>query len=104
MCIGTPMKILHCEPGSATAVGRGRTERLNMLMVGDLPPGSWVLAFQGAAMRPMTADEAAQTDAALDALEAVLAGGSADAHFSDLIGREPQLPAHLRASLPGAKP
>jgi len=98
------MKIVEGGQGTATAVGRGRTERLNMLLVGELPPGSWVLAFQGAAMRPMSADEAARTDAALDALEAVLAGsGDTDAHFSDLIDREPQLPAHLRASAPGAK-
>ncbi len=100
MCIGTPMKIVSCENGMALAEGRGQTERLNMLMVGELPPGSWVLAFQGAALRPLTAEEAAQTDAALDALAAVLAGGdTTDAHFRDLIDREPQLPAHLRDRL-----
>jgi hydrogenase expression/formation protein HypC len=102
MCIGTPMKIVRCEHGVALAEGRGQTERLNMLMVGDLAPGSWVLAFQGAALRSMTAEEAAQTDAALDALAAVLAGGdSTDAHFRDLIDREPQLPPHLRVREPG---
>lgn len=101
MCIGTPMKIVSCAHGMALAEGRGQTERLNMLMVGELPPGSWVLAFQGAALRPMTAQEAAQTDAALDALAAVLAGGdNTDAHFRDLIDREPQLPAHLQDRLP----
>jgi len=104
MCIGTPMKILSCEHVMAVAVGRGQTERLNMLMVGDLPAGSWVLAFQGAALRPMSAEEAAQTDAALDALAAVLAGdGDTDVHFRDLIDREPQLPAHLQAGARGAK-
>ena len=104
MCIGTPMKIVHCAHGTATAVGRGRTERLNMLMVGELPTGSWVLAFQGAALRTMTADEAAQTDAALNALEAVLAGGAdTGAHFRDLIDREPQLPVHLQDLARGAK-
>jgi hydrogenase expression/formation protein HypC len=100
MCIGTPMKIVSCEHGMAVAEGRGQTERLNMLMVGDLAPGSWVLAFQGAALRPISAEEAAQTSAALDALAAVLAGDDrTDAHFRDLIEREPQLPAHLRDRL-----
>jgi hydrogenase expression/formation protein HypC len=48
-------------------------------------------------MRVMTADEARETDAALDALESVLAGnGNVDAHFADLIDREPQLPDHLK--------
>ena len=102
MCIGTPMKIVSCEQGMAVAEGRGQTERLNMLMVGDLAPGSWVLAFQGAALRPISAEEAAQTDAALDALAAVLAGSdTTDVHFRDLIDREPQLPPHLRVREPG---
>ena len=105
MCIGTPMKIVSCEHGMAVAVGRGQTERLNMLMTGDLPAGAWVLAFQGSALRPISAEEAAQTDAALDALASVLAGSdNTDAHFRDLIDREPQLPAHLQAHPPGAKP
>jgi hydrogenase expression/formation protein HypC len=103
MCIGTPMRIVSTEHGMAVACGRGRTERLNMLMVGELPPGTWVLAFQGSALRVLSAEDAAQTDAALDALETVLAGGSAtDAHFSDLIDREPQLPAHLQPPAHGA--
>ena len=60
MCIGTPMKIIRCEHGMAVAEGRGQTERLNMLMVGELPPGTWVLAFQGSALRVISAEEAAR--------------------------------------------
>ncbi len=98
------MKIVSCEHGMAVALGRGQTERLNLLMVGELPAGTWVLAFQGSALRVISAEEAAQTDAALDALAAVLAGGSdTDAHFSDLVDREPQLPAHLQASPQGTR-
>ena len=99
MCIGTPMKVVSSGNGVAVAAGRGQTERLNTLMVGELPPGTWVLAFQGSALRVISAEEAAQTDAALDALAAVLAGGSdTDAHFRDLVEREPQLPAHLQGT------
>jgi hydrogenase expression/formation protein HypC len=98
MCIGTPMKIVSVADGTALAEGRGQRERLNTLMVGPLAAGDWVLAFQGAALRTLSAQEAAQTDAALDALAAVLAGEDvADAHFRDLVDREPQLPAHLQA-------
>jgi hydrogenase expression/formation protein HypC len=97
MCIGTPMKIVSVDDGIALAEGRGQRERLNTLMVGTLAAGDWVLAFQGAALRELSAEEAAQTDAALDALASVLAGkGVDDAHFRDLIDREPQLPAHLQ--------
>jgi len=71
------------------------------MLVGEQPPGTWVLAFRGSALRVLTADEAAQTNAALDALEAVLAGAqSFDRFFADLSDREPQLPEHLLRSKP----
>ena len=72
-----------------------------MLLVGEQPPGTWVLAFQGSAVRVLTAEEAAQTNAALDALEAVLAGAAdLDAYFADLVDREPALAGHLRRTEP----
>lgn len=91
------MQVQGCDNGMAWAEGRGQRERLNMLMVGEQPAGTWVLAFQGSALRILSAEEAAQTDAALDALAAVLAGeGGSDEHFRDLVDRVPTLPAHLR--------
>jgi hydrogenase expression/formation protein HypC len=100
MCIGVPMKVLSCTGGSALAVGRGEHTRLDAMLLQDLQPGGWVLAFRGVALRTLSDVEAAQTNAALDALEAVLAGDGAsiDAHFRDLVDREPQLPAHLRGA------
>ena len=35
MCIGTPMKVVSSGHGIAVAAGRGQTERLNTLMVGE---------------------------------------------------------------------
>lgn len=99
MCIGIPMQIV--EPGADVALceGRGSRARINCLLIGAQRRGTWVLAFQGAALRVLSAEEAAQTNAALDALAAVLAGESdTAAHFADLVDREPQLPAHLRGS------
>lgn len=99
MCIGVPMKVVSCSGGTALAVGRGEHERLDAMLIDDLRPGDWVLAFRGAAVRTMSDAEAAQTNAALDALAAVLAGAggaSVEAHFRDLIDREPRLPAHLQ--------
>lgn len=99
MCIGIPMRVVEAGDDVAVCEGRGGRERINCLMVGRLPPGTWVLTFQGAALRVIDADEAAQTNAALDALAAVLAGDTdTSAHFADLVGREPELPAHLRAA------
>jgi hydrogenase expression/formation protein HypC len=96
MCIGVPMRLLSRGSGQGLGEGRGQREMLDLMLVGDQPVGTWVLAFRGAAMRVLSADEARQTNAALDALEAVLAGeGDVDAHFADLVDREPVLPDHL---------
>ena len=97
MCIGIPMRVIAFDAGMAVCERRGRRERLNALLVGEQAAGAWVLAYQGSAIRVLTAEEAAQTDAALDSLAAALAGESdVDAYFADLVDREPQLPAHLK--------
>ncbi len=86
MCIGIPMQVVGPGIGSAWCEGRGERRRLDMLLVGDQAAGTWVLAFSGSARRVLDADEAAQTNAALDALEAALAGDrDFDAYFGDLV-------------------
>lgn len=97
MCIGIPMRVVEGGNGVALCEGRGQRLRLNLMLVGEQAPGTWVLAFQGSALRVLTPQDAAATNAALDALDRVRAGdGAVDAFFADLVGREPQLPAHLR--------
>lgn len=97
MCIGIPMQVTSVAETGAWCEGRGQRTKLDFLLVGEQPPGSWVLAFQGSALRPLTADEAARINAALDALEAALRGANDfDAFFSDLVEREPELPDHLK--------
>ena len=99
MCVGIPLQIVGAEAGVAVCEGRGRRERIDLALVGDQPTGTWILAYQGSAVRTLTALEAAQTGAALDALAAVLAGeGNVDAYFADLIDREPTLPDHLKGN------
>ena len=90
MCIGIPMRIVRAAAGGAWAdcEGRGRTGRLDSMLVGEQPIGTWVLAFRGAAVRVLTAGEAMQTNAALDALESAMAGGrDFDSFFGDLVER-----------------
>lgn len=97
MCVGIPMRVLSSEDGMAECEGRGRRERLNTMLLGDLMPGAWILAYQGSAVRAMSEDEAQQTNQALDALEAAFDGsGDVDSFFADLVGREPTLPPHLK--------
>jgi hydrogenase expression/formation protein HypC len=96
MCVGIPMRVLASDDGMAECEGRGRRERINTMLVGELAPGAWVLAYQGSAVRPLDDAEAEQTNRALDALDAALNGrDDVDACFADLVGREPALPPHL---------
>ncbi len=103
MCIGIPMRVVKSAPGAAPGralcEGRGETAWVDFMLTGDQPPGTWVLAFRGAAMRVLSDAEAQATNAALDALAGVLAGDAdIDAHFADLVDREPELPAHLKGA------
>jgi hydrogenase expression/formation protein HypC len=88
------------EPdGERAAWCNGREGRclVDLSLVGAQPPGTWVLAFAGAAREVLDTQAAAAIDGALDALEAALAGDTAgvEAGFADLLAREPTLPPHL---------
>jgi hydrogenase expression/formation protein HypC len=97
MCIGIPMRVVGVDGNVATCEGRGTQVRLDLSLIDGVAPGDWVLSFRGAALRTMSADEAAQTNGALDALAAVLAGRAVeDDMFADLVNRTPTLPPHLR--------
>jgi len=100
MCIGVPMRVVSLAAHAALCEGRGERQQLDLMLLGEVPAGTWVLAFRGAARRVLTPDEARDINAALDALDAVLAGeADVDAFFPDLAGREPSLPEHLKGSL-----
>lgn len=90
------MQVVGAGDETGWCEGRGERARLDMMMIGAVPPGTWVLAFQGVALRVLDPEEAARTNAALDALAAVQAGSNVDAFFADLVEREPELPPHLR--------
>ena len=103
MCLGIPMQVMEAAgDGAAWCVGREGRSLIDMALVGRQPPGTWLLTFVGAAREVMDPEAAARTDAALDALEAVLQGdaSSIDHAFADLVSREPQLPEHLRKTGP----
>ncbi len=97
MCIGTPLQVVQAEAHHAWCEADGQRERLDMALVGMQPVGTWVLAFQGAARQVMAPEEATLARSARRALAAALAGDTdLDVFFADLVGREPQLPAHLQ--------
>ena len=97
MCIGIPMQVLEHDGSFAWCQSGAQRERLDMMLVGDQEPGTWVMAFLGVARHVLTEQEAARSDAARQALAAALYGeGQIDEFSADLVGREPELPDHLR--------
>lgn len=98
MCLGVPMRVIEGDDMSALCEGAGRAERVSMLLIGAQPAGAHVLVHLGTAMRVLEEEEAGLIAAALEGLEAALAGGSFEPHFADLINREPRLPDHLAQS------
>lgn len=97
MCIAIPMQVLRMEGQLALCAGRNGESHLDTLLTGPLEAGQWVLGFLGTAREIVSEAQARKVNDALAALEAVLSGETADLdrHFSDLAGREPQLPDHL---------
>ena len=101
MCIGLPMQVI--EPSGRFALCRYGEDmrKVDMILVGEQPVGAWVLVFLDAARDVMTAEQAQKTADALRAIALVMEGETSVDHlFADLVGREPELPAHLKNMLP----
>lgn len=97
MCLGIPMQVIECNGYLALCQGRSGVRQLDLALVGEQPVGTWLLTFIDAAREIIDPERAAQINAALDGLEAVMAGETDIArHFADLFERTPELPAHLR--------
>lgn len=92
------MRIIEADGLLARAAGHGVERTINLALVGEMPPGTWVLVFLDSARQVLDETDALAIEAALTAVEAAAAGDSSgiEAAFADLIGREPQLPPHLR--------
>lgn len=74
MCIGIPMKVAEPMGLTARVSGRNGSELVDLRLVGEVERGQWLLVFQGAARERLDAQRAAEIDAALDLLQAGLAG------------------------------
>lgn len=75
MCIGIPMQVCSPEPGHAWCEGLGERRRVNTALVGEVVPGEWLLVFLDGARERITAERAAEVQAALALLEGALMSG-----------------------------
>lgn len=74
MCIGIPMRVVESGEFFAICEGRGEWRRLDVMLIGAQPVGTWVLAFLDAAREVIDEARAKQINEALDQLEAALRG------------------------------
>ena len=107
MCIGVPMQVLRADEFQALCADGDRTASVDTSLVGQPAPGTWLLVFLGAAREVLDPDTAREMRSAVEAVGRIMSGNHQVDHlFADLIGREPQLPEHLRPpdSKPGPEP
>ena len=108
MCIGLPMQIVASGFGYATCEGMGMTREVDTLLVGDQPPGTWVLVFLNSAREVISEQDAMKITDAVSAVEQVMNNDPGisssgmdmsviDALFADLVDREPPKPPSLMA-------
>ncbi len=103
MCIGLPMQVIEPQGRYALCRYGDDLRTVDMILVGEQPAGAWVLVFLEAAREVITEEQAGKTADALHALALVMQGEiSVDHLFADLVGREPELPPHLKSLLPDA--
>lgn len=96
MCLSIPMQVVALEgtDGDFAVVERRqgearRRERINMMLIGPQPIGTWILASLGLAQEIIANEERALIEDALAALAASLAGDhDPSQHFADL-GNKP---------------
>ena len=85
MCIGLPMRVVEGDDMTALVRARRAAQtRLSMLLVGAQPPGAYVLAHLGSAMRVLDAEEARLIDEALTGSPRRSRGANFIARFADL--------------------
>ena len=105
MCIGLPMQVIEARDGTALCEGMGERREINMQLVGDQAPGTWVLTFLDAAREVLTEEAAANITDAVRAVNLVMQGQTDIDHlFADLVDREPEPPPSRNVSthVPGA--
>ncbi len=97
MCIGIPMQVLESRGESALCAYRGQTTLIDMMLVGEQEPGTWLLVFLNTAREVLSAERAGQIGDALEAMRLAMQGHTNFDHlFADLVDREPEVPEFLR--------
>jgi hydrogenase expression/formation protein HypC len=76
MCVGIPAQILETGEFVARCRTRNGEERINMMLTGPQPAGTWLLTFLGSAREVISEQDALRIDQALDGLGAIMGGAT----------------------------
>lgn len=87
MCMGLPMQVIESGPAYAMCDYAGTCRQIDTMLVGEQPPGTWLLVFIDAAREVISAEDAHKISDALNALNSVMNGGDGniDHLFADII-------------------
>ncbi len=96
MCIGVPVQVIDSDDLMALCKGRNGEERVNMMLVGMQPVGTWVLNFLGSAREVISDEDAMIIDKALDGLSAIMRGACAFLHPKPALVTPSRNPATCR--------
>ena len=77
MCVGTPVQVVQSHELMSVCRGRNGMADVNMLLVGQQPVGTWVIAFLGWAREVIDEQLAKDIDLALDGLQKIMDGADA---------------------------
>ncbi len=77
MCVGIPALVLEAGDFVARCRTRNGEERINMMLTGPQPEGTWLLTFLGSAREVISEEDALHIDKALDGLSAIMSGDEA---------------------------
>jgi len=87
------MQVVESHPGYALCDANGVTRRIDTMLLGEQPVGTWLLTFCDTAREVLSEEYAAQISAALQAVELVMQGETDVDHlFQDLLDRPPLFP------------
>jgi len=84
MCLGIPMQVLETNGILARCAGRGEERTVNLLLVGEVPVGGWVLVHIENAVRELEEAEVGPLNDALDAILLAARGENVDHLFADI--------------------
>ena len=77
MCVGRPVQVMQSHELMSVCRGRNGIEHVNMLLLGQQPVGTWVIAFLGWAREVIDEQQARDIDLALDGLQQLMDGADA---------------------------